>query len=79
LPLGATFAGLFLLTFIFKEEMTKFDAEERLRIEAARNYRGPDAEKSKPAKKNRSDPSESVVSGDRKAKHPEILPSKSAA
>jgi hypothetical protein len=45
LPLGASFAGLFLITFIFRDETAKFDAEERLRIEAARSHRTAEPEK----------------------------------
>ena len=62
LPLGASLAGFFLITFIFKDETAKFDAEERLRIEAAMSHRTPDGEKSRPAKKNRGAASESVIS-----------------
>jgi hypothetical protein len=80
LPLGATFGGLFLITYIFRDEAAKFDAEERQRIEAARSYRNPDAEKSKRAKKNRSDTSESIISRGGSAgvvpENPKILSSK---
>jgi hypothetical protein len=80
LPLGATFAGLFLLTFVFQGEMAKFDAEERLRIEAARSHRTLDSEK---PKKTRSDASESMISrggpADVVPENPRILSSKPAA
>jgi len=80
LPLGATFGGLFLITYIFREEAAKFDAEERQRIEAARSHRTPEAEKSK---KTRNDASESVISrggaGGVVPENPKILSSKPAA
>ena len=83
LPLGATFGGLFLITYIFRDETAKFDAEERLKIEAARSYRTPGSEKPKRAKEKSKDASESIISRGGSAgvvpKNPEVLSSKPAA
>jgi hypothetical protein len=84
LPLGASFAGLFLITFIFQDEAAKFDSEERLKIEAARRHRTPDTEKPKKGKeKDRSDASESIISRGGPAgvipENPKILSSKPVA
>jgi hypothetical protein len=36
MPVGAIFLGLFIVTLAFDKEMTRFDLEERLRLESAR-------------------------------------------
>jgi len=83
LPLGAAFAGLFLITFIFQNETAKFDAEERLRIESARSHRTPDSEKPNRAKEKSKDTSEPIISRGGSTgvvpKNPKILSSKPAA
>lgn len=82
LPLGASFGGLFLITFIFRNETAKFDAEHRLRIESARNHQTPDSEKPKSKEKSK-DASEPMVSSGSSVgvvpKNPTILSSKPAA
>jgi hypothetical protein len=80
LPLGATFGGLFLITFIFQNETAKFDAEERLRIESAKSHRTLDSEK---PKKNQSNAAESIISRGGSTgvvlENPKILSNKPAA
>ena len=39
LPLGVILTGLFLVTLLLQNEVTKFDAEERLKIEQAKRHR----------------------------------------
>jgi hypothetical protein len=39
LPLGVILTGLFLVTLVLQNELTKFDAEERLKSEQAKRHR----------------------------------------
>jgi hypothetical protein len=40
LPLGAVFVGLFLITYLFRNELARFDAENRAKEDAARHPPG---------------------------------------
>jgi len=39
MPLGAIFTGLFLVSLLLRNEVVKFDDDERLKNEAAKRYR----------------------------------------
>jgi uncharacterized membrane protein len=49
LPVGVTFLGLFLITYLWRNELAKFDAEERAKAESASRHPTTSADGAPPA------------------------------